>query len=57
MQVSLSKAKRLFALVLTPVLAIAGAGLVCYGVALIYLPAAYLVGGIALLAAAWDASQ
>lgn len=30
-------------------------GLVCYGVALIYLPAAYIVGGIGLAVLAVDA--
>jgi hypothetical protein len=38
-------------------LAIAGAGLLVYFSYLIYHPAAYAVGGIFLLLAAWDASR
>jgi hypothetical protein len=39
------------------VLALAGAGLVFYGVYLFCQPAAFIVGGVLLLAAAWDASS
>lgn len=53
----LSKARAVIALVLTPVLAVSGAGLATYGIYLIYEPAAFIVGGLLLLAAAWDASQ
>lgn len=38
-------------------LAIAGAGLLVYFSYLLYHPAAYAVGGIFLLLAAWDASR
>jgi uncharacterized membrane-anchored protein YitT (DUF2179 family) len=53
----ISKVKRLGAFILAPVLAIAGAGLFAYGVSLIYLPAAFIAGGLILGAAAWDASR
>ena len=41
----------------TPVLAIAGAGLLSYGAYLIYHPAAFIVGGVLILLAAWDSSN
>ena len=41
----------------TPALAIAGAGLFSYGAYLIYRPAAFVVGGVFLLLAAWDAGR
>lgn len=47
----------LFTVVLIPFLVIAGAGLLSYGAYLIYAPAAFIVGGLLLLAAAWDASS
>lgn len=39
------------------VLALIGAALISYGVYLIYHPAAFIVGGVLILAAAWDASS
>lgn len=53
----LSKTRRLIASVLTPALAIAGSGLITYGVYLIYEPAAFLAGGVLLLVGAWDSGQ
>lgn len=35
------------------VVGVAGAGLVVYGVSLVYQPAAYIIGGAMLLSAAW----
>lgn len=42
---------------LTPVLAIAGAGLLSYGAYLAWHPAAFIVGGVLVLFAAYDSTN
>lgn len=39
------------------ILGLSGAGLLAYGAYLIYQPAGFVVGGVLLLVAAWDAGR
>jgi len=52
-----AKASNLFTGLLTPVLALAGAALLSYGAYMIYHPAAFIVGGLLVIYAAYDSSR